>query len=305
MGLLVGQVENTVQTATLGKVATRFRDADEEVDVRVRFKPEYRNRLDDIKSIPLQTAFNKTVYLEQVADISEGEGPIRINRENQSRRVSVTANIAGRDLGSVIRDVKSRLSGVEQSLPAGYFLEYGGAYEQMIDAFKVVLAAFALAILLIYMVMASQFESLRHPFIIMFTIPLGLIGVVFGLLVTGKPLNLPVMIGFILLAGIAVNNGIVMIDYMNQLIRSGVDKRTAILDGASTRLRPVLLTALTTILGMLPMAFTTSSGAEMRSPIAIAVVGGLTATTFLTLFIIPAIYSMMEKVSFQEPKKQA
>ncbi|MHB8094593.1 MAG: efflux RND transporter permease subunit [Candidatus Aminicenantales bacterium] len=303
MGLLVGQVENTVQMATLGKVATRFRDADEEVDVRVRFKPEYRNNLEEIRSIPLQTALNKTVYLEQVADISEGEGPIRITRENQARRVSVTANIAGRDLGSVIRDVKNRLSGVERSLPAGYFLEYGGAYEQMIDAFKVVLAAFALALLLIYMVMASQFESLRHPFIIMFTIPLGLIGVVLGLLIAGKPLNLPVMIGFILLAGIAVNNGIVMIDYMNQLIRSGVDKRTAILNGASTRLRPVLLTALTTILGMLPMAFTKSSGAEMRSPIAIAVLGGLTATTFLTLFIIPAIYSLMEKVSFKTPKE--
>jgi HAE1 family hydrophobic/amphiphilic exporter-1 len=302
LGLMISQVGTIVQAATLGKVATRYRDADEEVDVRVRFKGVYRDSIAEIRNIPLFTALNKTVYLDQIASIEQGSGPMQISRENQSRRVSITGNIVGRDLGSVVRDIKKRLGGLENELPQGYFIEYGGAYEQMIEAFKVLFAAMALATLLVYMVMASQFESLLHPFIIMFTIPLGLIGVVIGLMVTGRPVNLPVMVGFILLEGIAVNNGIVMIDYVNQLVRGGMAKREAILLGCSTRLRPVLLTALTTILGMLPMAMSTSSGAEFRAPMAVTVLGGLTATTFLTLFVIPIIYSFFEKVRFKEKK---
>ncbi len=302
MGLMVGQVGSTIQAATIGKVATRYRDADEEIDVRVRFQERYRDSIDEIRTIPLVTAANTTVYVDQIAAIEEGIGPIKIARENQSRTVSITANVVGRDLGGVIRDVKSRLAGFDKSLPQGYFLEYGGAYEQMTDAFKVLLGAFLLATLLVYMVMASQFESLLHPFIIMFTIPMGFIGVVIGLALWRLPVDMPVIIGFILLEGIAVNNGIVMIDYINQLIRSGVPKREAILQGSATRLRPVLLTALTTVLGMLPMALSHSSGSEMRAPIAVTVLAGLTATTFLTLFFIPMIYSMFEKVSFKKAR---
>jgi HAE1 family hydrophobic/amphiphilic exporter-1 len=300
LGLMVSQVANAVQTATLGRVVTRYREESEEIDVRVRFQEQYRDSVSEIASIPLVTPLNKVVYLNQVATITRGEGPIQITRENQSRRVSVTANIAGRDLGSVVRDIKKRLGPIERQLPSGYFLEFGGAYEQMKETFLVLAGAFALAALLTYMVMASQFESFRHPFIIMFTIPLALIGVVLALLISGRAINLPVLIGFILLAGIAVNNGIVMIDYINQLRRRGLETAEAIVQGAVTRLRAVLLTALTTILGMLPMAISTSEGSEMRAPMAIAVVGGLTATTFLTLFIIPVIYSLFEKASFRK-----
>jgi HAE1 family hydrophobic/amphiphilic exporter-1 len=303
LGLSVYQVANTVQTATLGKVATRYREGSDEVDVRLRFKEKYRDSLDEVRSIPLRTSANQTVYLEQVADITTGEGPIMINRENQARRVSVTANIVGRDLGGVVRDIKGRLAGFEKSLPPGYFLEYGGSYEQMQEAFLILAGAFALAILLVYMVMASQFEHFVHPFIIMFTVPLGIIGVIFGLLITGRTINLAAMIGVILLAGIAVNNGIVMIDYINQLIKRGVDKREAILQGATTRLRAVLLTALTTILGTLPMAFSRSSGSEFRAPMGVAIAFGLTATTFLTLFVIPVIYSVFNKIRFKEKKE--
>ncbi len=305
LGLSVYQVANTVQTATLGKVATRYREGSDEIDVRLRFKEQYRNSLDEVRSIPLRTAAGQTIYLEQAADITTGEGPIMINRENQARRVSVTANIVGRDLGGVVREVKGRLAGFEKGLPPGYFLEYGGAYEQMQDAFLILAGAFALATLLVYMVMASQFEHFVHPFIIMFTVPLGIIGVIFGLLLTGRPLNLPVLIGVILLEGIAVNNGIVMIDYINQLIKRGVDLREAILQGATTRLRAVLLTALTTILGTLPMAFSRSSGSEFRAPMGVAIAFGLTATTFLTLFIIPVIYSIVNKIRFKEKKTAA
>jgi HAE1 family hydrophobic/amphiphilic exporter-1 len=170
----------------------------------------------------------------------------------------------------------------------------------MQDAFLILAGAFALALLLVYMVMASQFEHFIHPFIIMFTVPLGIVGVIFGLFVTGRTVNLAAMIGVILLAGIAVNNGIVMIDYVNQLIKRGVDKREAVLQGATTRLRAVLLTALTTILGSLPMAFSRSSGSEFRAPLGVAIVFGLTATTFLTLFVIPVIYSIVNKIRFKE-----
>jgi len=283
-------------------VATRYTDESEEIDLRVRFQKRYRDNIQEIANIPIVTPQNKVIYVGQVATVEKGEGPIQITRENQARRVTVTANIAGRDLGSVVRDILQRLGPIQKQMPPGYFLEFGGSYEQMTEAFKILAAAFALASLLVYMVMASQFESFRHPFIIMFAIPLGVIGVILGLLLAGKAISLPALIGFILLAGIAVNNGIVMIDYINQLRRSGVETREAIITGAVTRLRAVLLTALTTILGMLPMAISRSEGSEFRAPMAITVMGGLTATTFLTLFIIPAIYSLFEKVSYKKPK---
>jgi HAE1 family hydrophobic/amphiphilic exporter-1 len=300
MGLKVSQVGNTIQAATLGKVATRFREGNEEIDIRVRFQEKFRDSLEDVRNIPIMTPFDTLVTLGEVATITSGEGPIRINRENQARVITVTGNIAGRDLGSVVKDIQTRIADIERGLPAGYFTEFGGQFEQMQEAFVIMAGAFALATLLVYMIMASQFESFRHPFVIMFTIPLAIVGVILALLVSGKPVSLPVLIGFIMLGGIAVNNGIVMVDYINQLKRRGVDKKEAILQASAVRLRPVLITAFTTILGMMPMALSVSEGAEMRAPMAITVVGGLVATTFLTLFVIPIIYSLFDKVKFKK-----
>jgi len=302
LGLMVSQVADAVQTAALGKVATRYREGNEEVDIRIRFDEKFRNTLDDIRNIPIMTPLKTMVRLDQVASISRGEGPIKITRENQARVVTVSANIAGRDLGSVVRDIRKGTGEIEKALPSGYFIEIGGQYEQMKDAFIIMAGAFALATLLVYMIMASEFESFLHPFIIMFTIPLAIIGVILALLISGQPISLPALIGVVLLAGIAVNNAIVMIDYINQLKRRGIEKKEAILQGCVTRLRPVLITALTTIVGMMPMAISTSEGSEMRAPMAITVLGGLTATTFLTLFIIPIIYSMFDRVKFSRAK---
>jgi HAE1 family hydrophobic/amphiphilic exporter-1 len=302
LGLMVNHLANTVQTASLGKVATRYREGNEEVDIRVRFDRRYRDTLEDIKDIPVVTPSNTTIRLDQVATITRGEGPIQITRENQARQITVSANIAGRDLGSVVSDIQSRIGGIENGLPSGYFIEFGGQYADMQDAFIIMAGAFLLATLLVYMIMASQFESFKHPFVIMFTIPLALIGVVVALLVTGKPVSLPILIGFVMLGGIAVNNGIVMVDYINQLKRRGVEKKEAILQASSIRLRPVLITALTTVLGMLPMAIDSSQGSEMRAPMAITVIGGLIATTFLTLYVIPIIYSLFDRVSFKVKK---
>lgn len=299
LGIKMAQIAQTIQTAALGRVATRYREGNEEYDIRVRFKEEFRDELDDILKTPILAPTGQIIRVNQVAQVERGSGPIQITRENQAREVKVTANIAGRDLGSVIKDIKSRLKDLETTLPQGYFIEYGGQYEEMQDAFMIMAGAFLLAILLVYMIMASQFESFLHPFVIMFTVPLSLIGVILALLIAGKPVSLPVLIGFVMLAGIAVNNGIVMVDYINQLKRRGVEAKEAILQGCAVRLRPVLITALTTILGMLPMAISTSEGASFRAPMAITVMGGLTATTFLTLFVIPAIYSLVTKVKFK------
>jgi HAE1 family hydrophobic/amphiphilic exporter-1 len=304
LGLMTAQIGLAAQAATLGRVATRFRDGSEEVDVRVRFQEKDRNTIDAVKTIPILTPAKTIALLSQVADVEAKAGPIRIDHENQSRLVTVTANLAGRDVNSITRDIKRRLAGLEKSLPPGYFLEYGGQYQQMTEAFLILAGVFALAVLLVYMVMAAQFESFSHPFVIIFTIPLGIIGVILGLLARGLSLSLPSLIGVIILAGIAVNNGIVMIDYINQLRRRGVPDREALVKGAATRLRPVLLTALTTVLGMLPMVFTQSSGKEFRSPMATALTGGLVATTFLTLFVIPVVYSYLNKISFKDTNRE-
>ena len=300
LGLSIGQISDLVLTATQGKVVNRYRDGKDEIDIRLVLGKKYRDNLAEIRTIPLMNQAGKTIYLDEVSDWKRGEGPLKITRENQLREVSVTANILGRDLGSVVKDVRAKLADFQKQLPEGYFIEYGGDYDQMVDTFKVLIAAMALAILLIYMVMASQFEHFLHPFVVMFTLPLALIGVVLGLVVAGQSISLISLVGVIILAGVAVNNGIVMIDYINQLIRKGMDRRKAVIEGAVTRLRPVLLTALTTIIGTIPMAVSRSSGSEMRSPIGVVMVGGLTVCTFLTLFIIPIIYSLINKISFKD-----
>jgi len=302
LGLTVGQVATAVEAASLGKVATRYREGSEEVDVRIRFRKQYRSSLDDIRNIPVLTPLNTLVRLDQVASITAGEGPIQITRDKQARQVTVTANIAGRDLGSVMQDVGQSIGDLFTGLPSGYFIEFGGQFEEMQEAFVIMIGVFLLAILLVYMIMASQFESFKHPFVIMFTIPLSLIGVMLALLITGTTVSLIALVGFVMLAGIAVNNGIVMVDYINQLIRRGIEKKEAILEACSVRLRPVLITALTTIMGMVPMAISSSEGAEMRAPMAITVIGGLVATTFLTLFVIPILYSLFDRVSFKTKK---
>ncbi len=305
LGLTVGQIGNAVKTASLGQVATRYREGDEETDVRVRFKEQFRSDLEGIRNIPIMTPMGVMVRLDQVATIAQAEGPIRITREDQARIVTVGANIAERDLNSIMLDVIDRTSDIQRNLPSGYFLEFGGQFQEMQSAFLIMIGVFALAILLVYMIMASQFESFKYPLVIMFTVPLSLIGVVLGLLIANMTVSLVSLIGFVMLAGIAVNNGIVMVDYINQLKERGVEKKEAILQACSVRLRPVLITALTTIMGMVPMAISTSAGSEMRAPMAVTVIGGLAATTILTLFVVPIIYSLFDRVSFNPKKEKA
>jgi len=296
LGLTPYDISRQVQTFTIGTVVSRIMLEGEEREIRVRLNREDRSSADALKKLPIITPQGTKVYLSQVVDFQRTLGAVKIDRENQVRKVSVNANYVDRDLGGIVKEITERTKAITESLPEGYFTLMGGAYQDMQESFKTMAFALLLSLVLVYAVMASQFESFKYPFIIMFTIPLGLIGVVFSLAIAGKNISLPAIMGFIMLGGIVVNNGIVMVDYINQLIGRGIHKFEAVVDGAAVRLRPVLITSLTTIIGMFPMAISSSEGSEMRSPMAIALMGGLTAATFLTLFIVPIIYSYFAKI---------
>ena len=297
LGLTVGAIGRTVKEAFLGIVASRYRIGGDEYDLRVRLQDLDRNSISDIRNINIPSPLGYQIPLYQVAEIEFGRGPVEITREDQERKVTVKANTFGRDIGSIVEDIKKKVTNIR--LPEGYFVKYGGRYQDMEEAFSGLLWALVVAIMLVYMIMAAQFESLLTPFVIMFTVPLGFIGVVAGLLAFGRTLSVPALMGIMILTGIAVNNGIVMIDYVNRLRKRGMEFGEAIVEGAAVRVRPILVTAVTTILGMLPMALSHTEGAELRAPMAIAVASGLLFSTFLTLFIIPIAYSIVHRVSYK------
>jgi len=301
LGLTIGQIGSAVRNSMQGVVATQLRQGGEETDIRVRYDEIYRNNLEQIQNLTITTPVGMMVPLKQVALIEEAVGPVKIDREDRSRLVAVTASVLDRDVGSVISDIKEKLKDLQ--LPPGYFFEYAGSYEQMQDTFKTLGLALLLAIVLVYMVMASQFESLIDPFVVMFELPLAFIGVGLALLITGQNLSLPSMMGVIMLAGIVVNNAIVLIDYVNQLQKRGMEKHQALIQAGLTRLRPILITSATTVLAMIPMALARGEGSEMMRPMAIAVIGGLTVATVLTLVVIPVIYSIVERISYKTSKQ--
>lgn len=296
-GLAVGQVAAEIQAAMLGTVATAYRSRGEELDVRVRYSERFRTTEDDIRNIPIKTPFGSHVRLMDVAEVKRGTGHTKIDRSNQMRLAVVDGNVVGRDLNSVVQDVKARLAPLErEQFPSGYFTDFGGDYERLIEYAKYMAIALALAILLVYMVMAAQFESFSQPLIVMFTMPLALIGVFLLLFATGNRFNVPSGMGLVMLAGIVVNNGIILIDYVNQLRRRGLETLEAVVEGAKTRLRPIFITSFTTIFGMLPMVLDRGEGAEMRVPMALTVIGGLLTSMVLTLVVIPAVYTIFDSI---------
>ncbi|MDD3191106.1 MAG: efflux RND transporter permease subunit, partial [Candidatus Pacebacteria bacterium] len=294
-GLSISQVGSYVKSFMQGQIATQLRQGDDETDIRVRFAEDYRDNLQKVKDITIATSAGDKIFLKQIADISESQGFVKIVREDQIRKVTVAANTSGRNLDAIMQDINTNLEDFE--MPDGYFMENGGSYEMMQDSFVALGYAMILGIILVYMVMASQFESLLYPFIVMFEIPLSFIGVGLILFLTGQSLSLPSMIGIVVLAGIVVNNAIVFIDYINQLRKKGMEMNDAIVEAGLTRLRPILITSLTTVLGMIPLATSTQEGSEMMKPMAIAVVGGLMTSTILTLVVIPVIYSLFDRFS--------
>ena len=293
MGLNVAQLAQIVETAVKGQTASIYRENGEEYDIYVQLDREFRESEQDLKSIFITTPTGSQVPLSTIASITKTEAPVSILRKDQNRLVTLDANVSGRDLGSVTRDVENEIKTL--SMPSDFRTQITGSAEDMQETASSFMLAILIAILLVYMVMASQFESLLDPFIILFTIPLALIGVGIMLFATGTTLNMTSMIGLVVLVGIVVNNGIVLIDYINRLIREGKHHVTdAILIGSETRLRPILMTALTTILSMIPLALELGAGAELWGPMARAIIGGLVASTFLTLYFVPILFDKFQ-----------
>lgn len=294
-GIGTAQVAQALRAAIMGEVVTQYRSGGEECDLRLRLIPEARQDLGDLEKIQILSPTGVSVPLREIAELREGVTPAVIRRQDQARVCTITGDLAGRPLGSVIKDIKARLADLR--LPPGYEITYGGQQKMMQESFSSLGFALILGILLVYMVMASQFESLLHPFVIMFTIPLAVIGVVLAFIITGKTFGVTAFIGVILLAGIVVKNGIVLVDYINTLRRRGLSREEAILQAGPVRLRPVLMTALTAMLGMLPLAIGRGEGGELDSPLAVAVIGGLFVATFLTLVVIPVVYTVLEDLA--------
>jgi HAE1 family hydrophobic/amphiphilic exporter-1 len=295
-GFTAAGVATTIKTASLGSLAGIFREGGDEIDILVRLEESTRNSFQDILHYSLVSPMGELIPLNQIAHIEYTEGPRKISHEKQSRKVMLTANVTGTsDIGGVVDAVKSSISNVEKNLPLGYYINFAGSYEDMQEAFVTLAGALLLAIILVYSVMASQFESLKQPFVVMFTMPLAVIGVLLILWLSGTTLSVASFVGGIILAGIVVNNGIVLIDHTNKLRQSGIEKYKAIKQAGSDRIRPVLITATTTMLGMLPMAISTGQGSELKAPMALTVIGGLISATFLTLVFIPVVYSIVAK----------
>lgn len=293
LGLTVRDIADRVVSSVRGDVATRYRWRDKKIDVLVRSVDTRNASIDEVRNLVVNPGSERPVTLSAVAEVRLANGPAEIRRANQERVAILSASAANGDLGDATVAARAILASVV--LPAGVSYNVSGQSEEMQQSFNSLLFAFALAVFLVYLVMASQFESLLHPLVILFTVPMGLIGAVWALFLTGTTVNAVAFIGLILLAGIVVNNAIVLVDAINKARERGLAKTEAIIAAGRTRLRPILITSISTILGLVPMAWGIGEGAEIRRPMAITVIGGMLVATFLTLVVIPVLYSLLDR----------
>ncbi len=293
IGLNTATVASAIRNSFYGLTPTKYREAGDEYDIFIRYDLKFRRTISELENIPINTMSGQIVKLKDIAKIVEQFSPPDIQRKNQERVVSVTANTEGRSLGDVTNDVKAAISKLE--IPAGITLEYSGQIEQQQETFKDLLLFMILGVILVYIVMASQFESFLDPFIIMFSVPFSFVGVFIALLITGFTFSVIAFLGAVLLIGIVVKNAIVLVDYINITRARGFELREAIIISGKNRLRPVLMTTITTLLGMLPLALSTGEGSETWNPLGISVIGGLTVSTLITLIFVPVIYSLFRK----------
>ncbi|NOZ87262.1 MAG: efflux RND transporter permease subunit [Deltaproteobacteria bacterium] len=295
MGLSVAEVAREVRNKVQGNTATHFTRGDRRYDVVVRLNAFDRSNLQNLKMLTVGTRNKKAVPLAAVADVKIVEGPAEIRRIDTRRAADITSDVSrGVDLASAAQKVRSLLSGIK--LPADFSMEVTGQDQEMERSLESLWIALALAIFLVYVVMASTFESLFQPFVILFTLPLAAAGAGFALYIGGWPLSVFVLLGFIVLAGIVVNDAIVLVDYVNQLRARGFSRRDALLRAGPVRLRPILITTVTTVLGLLPMALGIGEGSELRQPMAVVVMAGLTSATLLTLVVIPVVYDLFDSI---------
>jgi len=285
--LKVQPLAEEINTQMRGVIGTQFHTEGEEIETIVRLQEKDRKTLDDISKLTVTSPNGDQLYLTQIGTFSPGLGPSEIWRKNKSRMIQVSGTVAT-DLGSAVKRVREALGGVE--FPKGYYYRFGGNYEKMTESNQQLTLAVLLTVLLVYMVLAAFFESYAQPLIIMVSVAMALIGVMIALYITGKPKSVGVFIGMIMLTGIVVGPAIILVDQINLLRSRGVGQKTAILSASQSRLRPILMTTSTTLLGLLPMALDKSEGSNLWSPLAITAVGGLISSTVLTLLFIPSIY---------------
>ncbi len=302
-GMTSYQVGSILRSRIEGVVAGRYRELGEEYDIKLLFDKNNRNSLEKIRSMTIPTPLGEVPIRNFIAD-TIAEGPVTIEHENNTRLVTITAGVEGRDPGSAGSEVQKLID--ESDIPADFNVEMGGGFKEQMSTFRDLGLIILLSLVLVYMIMAGQFESLKEPFLIMFTIPLALIGVLWMLFFTGTTINMQSLLGVLLLGGIVVNNAIVYVTFTNQLRRDqGLALTEAVIEAGRVRLRPILMTAFTTIFGLIPMALAIGSGNELRAPMARSVIGGLLFATFLTLVFIPVLYTLFERKKKQpESTKQ-
>jgi HAE1 family hydrophobic/amphiphilic exporter-1 len=294
LALTVSRIGDALETAIGGTSASYFRERGKQYRILVRLSEEDRRNLDDLLDLTVVNNRGESVILRNVVSTRPQEGPVRLERKDQERVITVSANFTGRDMGSVITDIRDRLHSVP--VPKDFAILFGGDYEEQQEAFRELMLGLILAILLIYLVMAGQFESLRDPFVVLFSIPMAITGIVVIMIMTGTIFSMQAFIGCIMLAGIVVNNAIILVDYTNRLRRdAGMDLMGAVKLAGSRRLRPILMTASTTVLGLLPLSLGLGEGGEAQAPLARVVIGGLISSTLITLVLIPVVYSIFEQ----------
>jgi len=294
LGLSATQIGSTVQTAMGGTAATKVRVEGKEYDVLVRLAEEDRRGLDNINNLTILNSAGRPVALQSAAWLQSGEGPVRVERRDRERIITVSVNYVGRDMGSVVEDLRAALR--EVSVPQEFAVLIRGDWEEQQKAQREMIFAVLMAIVLIFLVMAGQFESFRGPFIVLFSIPVSLIGVVAVMMLTKTPFTIQAFIGLIILVGISVNNAIVLVDLVNRMRREEkIELFRALEIAGERRLRPILMTSFSTILGLLPMAIGLGEGSEAQVPMARVVIGGLMTSTLITLVLIPVIYSLVEQ----------
>jgi len=297
LGLSERDIANSVVNKVRGNIATKFSWRDRKIDVLIKSIDSTDTSRAEIEQLIINPQSERPIRLSSVAEIIETIGPSSINRVDQTRVALISASVVNKDMGSAVSSLQNELNNLQFADGLGVLIK--GQSEDMKEAFDSMKFALLLAVFLVYLVMASQFESLIHPFVILFTIPLALVGSILALYVTNTTINVVALIGLIMLAGIVVNNGIVLIDLINQYREKGQEKLSAILQGGNDRLRPIIMTALTTILGLIPMAIGLGEGSEIRTPMAITVIGGMLIATLLTLVVIPVMYSLLDFKKYQ------
>jgi cobalt-zinc-cadmium resistance protein CzcA len=299
-GLNVADIQQIIQTAIAGKVVTEVVEGNKRFGLLLRFPVELRDTVSDIESIPVATPGGAHIPLRELADITMPRGTVMVNREDGQRRTAVLANVRGRDLGSFVQECQKRIE-AEVKMPKGCSIVWGGQFENQQRAMARLAIVVPVVLLLIFILLFASFNSLKNAGLIMLNVPFAMVGGIIALFLAHLPLSVPAIIGFIALFGVAVQNGVIMVSYIMQLEQRGHKVKHAAIEGAKVRLRPVLMTALVAIMGLLPKIFSTGTGAEVQRPLATVILGGLVTATVLTLIVLPTIYCLINKDESHRP----